>query len=265
MAKALIYSKANSKLALIWYTSLVNAMEKAIKIPLGNKQYIYGTFRGPLKSPLLVFVHGFTGYKDEHIFFNGARFFEKKGFSSFRFDLYNWKKDARKLEDCTLSLHGQDLDTVVEYFRKKGVKKIFVAGHSFGGVTVLLSKKKDFDAAVLWDSTGDKDVKLEAKYIKELDKYYRQESAYGFTISKKMYEENNSKLKPTRLIKSMHMPVKVIVAGAGILVIEGKELFESANSPKDYAIIPKATHNFHEDGTEEILFQETYVWLKKFV
>ncbi len=238
-------------------------MEKQLKIPIANKKYIYATLRGSLNNPLLIFVHGFTGYKDQHIFFNGSRFFEKKGISTCRFDLYNGEKDARKLEDCTLSLHGQDLDTVVEYFRKKGVKKIFVAGHSFGGVTVLLSKKKDFDAAVLWDSTGDKDVLLDAKYIKELDRYYFQEGAYGFTISKKMYEENNKKLKPTELIQVMHIPLKVIVADAGILVEEGKELFQNANDPKDFAIIPKATHNFNEDGTEEILFQETYSWLRE--
>src|SRR4030042_6795500 len=229
-------------------------MEKDIKIPIGNKKYIYGTLRGSLKNPLLIFVHGFAGYKDEHIFFNGARFFEKKEFATFRFNLYHWKKDSRKLEDCTLSLHGQDLDAVVKYFRKKGVKKIFVAGHSFGGVTVLLSKKKDFDAAVLWDSSGNRDVHLDVKYVKELDMYYFQESAYGFTISKAMYQECNKKLKPTKLIQSMPMPIKVIVAGKGILVKEGRKLFQNANAPKDFAIIPNATHNFHEDNTEEILF-----------
>lgn len=239
-------------------------MEEQLKIPINKIKYIYGVLRGSLKSPLLVFVHGFTGYKDEHIFFNGARFFEKKGFSTFRFDLYGWKKDARKLEECTLSLHGKDLDMVVEYFRNKGAKKIFVAGHSFGGVTVLLSKKKGFDIAVLWDSSGDKDVRLDAKYIKELDRYYFEKGAYGFTISKAMYEENNKKLKPSELIQSMPMPIKVIVAGAGIMVEEGKKLFKNANEPKDFAIVPNATHTFDEDGTEEKLFQETYSWLKEF-
>lgn len=239
-------------------------MEKQIKIPIADKKYIYATLRGPLNNPLLIFVHGFSGYKDEHIFFNGARFFEEKGISTCRFDLYNWKKDARKLEECTLSLHGQDLDTVVDYFRKKGVKKIFVAGHSFGGVTVLLSKKKDFDAAVLWDSSGNRDVHLDAKYVKELNMYYFQEGAYGFTISKAMHEENNKKLTPTKLIRSMHMPIKIIVAGKGILVEEGNKLFQNANSPKDYAVIPNATHNFNENGTEEKLFLETHNWIKKF-
>ena len=241
-------------------------MEEEIKIPLKNKKYIYGILRGSLDKPLVIFVHGFTGYKNEHQFFNAARFFEKNSFSAFRFDLYSWKEDARKLEECTLSLHGQDLDTVVDYFRKKDVKKIFVVGHSFGGVTVLLSKKKDFDAAVLWDSSGDKDVKLKAKYVKELDKYYYQhDSAFGFTISKEMYQENNNKLKPSELIKEMHVPIKVIVAGAGIMISEGKKLFQNANEPKAIAIIPNATHCFDEDGVEENLFQETYVWVKKFV
>ena len=238
-------------------------METQIKIPIDGKKNIYGVLRGSIKNPLIIFVHGFSGYKDEHIFFNGARFFEKKGFSTFRFDLYNWNKDARKLEECTLSLHGEDLDMVVSYFRKKGAIKIFVVGHSFGGVTVLLSKKKDFDAVVLWDSAGDIDVRLNAKYIKELDKYYFEEGAYGFTISKAMYEENNKKLKPSKLIQSMPMPIKVIVAGAGIMVEEGKKLFESAKEPKDFVIIPNAGHTFDENGTEEKLFAETLIWFTK--
>lgn len=238
-------------------------METQIKIPIEGNKNIYGVLRGSIKSPLIIFVHGFSGYKDEHIFFNGARFFEKKGFSTFRFDLYNWNKDARKLEECTLTLHGQDLDKVVEYFRNKGVKKIFVAGHSFGGITVLLSHKKDFDAAVLWDSAGDRDVRLNARYIKELDKYYFEEGAYGFTISKAMYEENTEKLKPTKLIQSMQMPIKVIVAGAGIMVEEGKKLFQSANEPKGFVIIPNAGHTFDEDGSEEKLFAETLNWFNK--
>ena len=241
-------------------------MEEDIKIPIENKKYIYGILRGSLKQPLVIFVHGFTGHKNEHQFFNGGRFFERKGFSTFRFDLYNWHKDARKLEECTLSIHGQDLDVVIGYLRKKGAKKIFVVGHSFGGATVLLSKKKNFNAAVLWDSTGDKDVKLIARYIRELDKYYYQDdSAYGFTISKEMYEENNKQLKPSELIREIRVPIKIIVAGLGIMVNEGNKLFQNANEPKAIAIIPNATHCFDEDGAEEKLLEETYSWFKKFL
>ena len=61
----------------------------------------------------------------------------------------------------------------------------------------------------------------------------------------------------------MHLPIKVIVAGSGIMLNEGKKLFQSANEPKAIAIIPNATHCFDEDGAEENLFQETYSWLKE--
>lgn len=238
-------------------------MEKEIKIPIGKKKYIYGILRGALNNPLIIFVHGFTGHKNEHQFFNGARFFEKKGFSSFRFDLYNWHKDARKLEDCTLSLHGKDLDMVVTYFRKKDVKKIFAAGHSYGGVTILLSRKRDFDAVVLWDGTGDGDTPINARYLKELNRYYFDEWSYGFTVGRAMYKENK-KLKPSKLIKDVYVPIKIIVAGAGGLIDDGKRLFRNANEPKDLAMIKGATHVFDEDGAEEELFKETYNWVRKF-
>lgn len=239
-------------------------MEEEIKVSLKNKKYIYGILRGSLKNPLVIFVHGFTGSKNEHQFFNGARFFEKNGFATFRFDLYSWKENARKLEECTLSLHGQDLDIVVEYFRNKGVKKTFVVGHSFGGVTVLLSKKKGFNAAVLWDPSDNPAAVTFSEYVKELDKYYvTYDTSYGFTIGKLMYEENKN-LKPFKLIAALNVPVKVIVAGLGILVKGGEKYFQAAKEPKALAVIPNATHCFDEEGTEEKLFQETLDWINKF-
>jgi len=241
-------------------------MEKAVVIPTFDGKKIYGILRGGFDKPLLIFVHGFTGDMNKHLFFNAARFFEKKGFSTFRFNLYDWRKGARKLNECTLSLHGKDLDTVVDYFRKKGVKKIFVAGHSFGGVTVLLSQGQGFDAAILWDSSGDKDVHLKAKYVKEIGKYLFEDGwAVNFTIGKAMYEENNKKLVPTELIKKIKVPIKVIIASAGEMTEEGKKLFNAAKKPKDIAAIEGATHNFDEDGAEEKLFEETYSWIKLFI
>lgn len=239
-------------------------MEEEIKIPLKNKKYLYGILRGSLGNPLVIFVHGFTGHKNEHQFFNGARFFEKKKLSAFRFDLYGWRNDARKLEECTLSLHGEDLDTVVEYFRNKGVKKIFVVGHSFGGVTVLLSKKKAFNATVLWDPSDKPANVTSSEYVKELDKYYvTYDTSYGFTIGKLMYEENK-KLKPFELIAAINVPVKIIVAGSGTLIKGGEKYLQAAKEPKALAVIPNATHCFDEEGTEEKLFQETLDWINRF-
>lgn len=241
-------------------------METQLKIPIPGKKYVYGTLQGSLKKPLIIFVHGFTGYKDEHVFFNGARFFEEKGFSSFRFNLYDWRKDARKLEECTLSLHGEDLDRVVSYLRQRGTKQLFTIGHSFGGLTVLLSKQKDFEASVLWDPSDNPVIftgPKYTKYIQELDRYYCDNfAAFGFTIGEAMFKENK-KLKPFKLIKEFKTPVKIIVAGKGMLIKGGQKYFKLANNPKDFAIIDNAGHTFDEEGTEETLFEETLKWLRR--
>ena len=237
-------------------------MEKELKIPIENKKFIYGTLRGVLGSTLVIFVHGLGSFKDEHIYFNGARFFEKKSYSSFRFDLYNYKKDARKLQDCTLSTHAQDLDAVIKYFKNKGIKTVYVVGHSFGGPTILLSKQKGFDKIVLWDpSINPKKLEKEVKHIKEFDTYYVDWGA-AVIVGRKMIEEARQ-IEPVKLIKLIHVPIKLIFAGKGELKEKDqKRYFDSANQPKEITVIPDATHNFNEDGTEGRLFDETFKWFE---
>ena len=79
-----------------------------------------------------------------------------------------------------------------------------------------------------------------------------------FTINSKIIKQDNK-----AVFKEMHVPIKVIVAGAGIMINEGKKLFQNANKPKAITVIPNATHCFDEDGVEENLFQETYKWYRE--
>lgn len=47
-------------------------MEKELKIKTPDKKLIYGSFvsAGKKSDKLVIFVHGFTGHKNEHIFFS---------------------------------------------------------------------------------------------------------------------------------------------------------------------------------------------------
>lgn len=239
-------------------------MEKQIKVPIGNKKYAYGILRGLPKNPLIIFVHGIGAFKNEHKYFNGARFFEKYGFSSFRFDLYNWHKDARKLQETKLTDHAQDLDAVIQYFRDKGYKKIHVVGHSFGGPAIFLSKNKDFESVVLWDpSIETAHLEKELENMKGSDIYYAN-WGLAVIIGREMIEESK-RINPLKLVRKLRKPIKFIFAGKGDLKEKDwKKYYEAANEPKDIKIIPNATHNFDEDGVDIKLFQETYSWLKRF-
>lgn len=242
-------------------------MERQIKIKVEANKWTNGTLRGKLNQPLIIFVHGLTGHQDEHIFFNGARFFEKHGFSTFRFNLYDWGPKTRKLKECTLALHGKDINKVVEYFRQKGVKKIGATGHSYGGPSLLYSNHNNIDALVLWDpSYNATRFFKKARYVPQVKAYY-QEWAYGIIFGKKLIEESR-RLNPKAcdaLAKKVSTPLKIITAGSGKLVEGGEHYIKSALGPTEHVTIKKANHCFDIEGTEEQLFEETLKWYKKYL
>ena len=240
-------------------------MEELIKIPTSNNQNIYGRLRGSLNKTVIVFVHGLGGLMDQHIYYNGARFFEENGISSFRFNLYGWEKDARKLTECTLKTHSYDLDRVITYFRKGSAKKIIVVGHSFGGPTILLSKNKDFDVIVLWDPSYGYPYSFEkVEYVKALNMY---KATWNFEalISKEMLQEAKTlKDREDKVMSKIAIPIKIINGEDSFLAWAGEKYFKLANKPKERVVIKGAGHTFDEDGVEEKLLQETLEWIKKY-
>lgn len=114
-------------------------MEKQLKLRTKDGHIIYGTlnFTSRKSDLLAIFVHGLTGHPNEHTFHGAAQQFPRKGVDVFRFALYTGEKEGRKMSDCTITTHAQDLDSVVSYYRKK-YRKIAVIGHSLGSPTILM-------------------------------------------------------------------------------------------------------------------------------
>jgi len=241
-------------------------MEKQVQIETPDKHTIYGFLRTPKKKSktLVVLVHGLTGHPNEHFHFNGARFLEKHGFASYRFSLYIAAPGGRKLHECGVSTHVQDLNTVLKFFRKK-FKKIIVVGHSLGGITVLAADHSLVDSIILWDGTSSLKTRIKKDFIysKKLDAYLMDWRVRGI-MSKKMHKEWTDFPLPKDAVKKLTKPLKVIVAGNGILIKAGKEYYKAAKGPKEFAVIKGASHTFIEDGTEEKLLAETLSFVKKY-
>src|SRR3989344_4946293 len=240
-------------------------MQKNITIKTEDNHLIYGILNSRKKSnKLIIFVHGLTGNKNEHIFFNGSKFFAENGFDTFRFDLYTWKDKGRKLSECTLKIHTIDTNTVVKHFKKK-YRKIFLVGHSYGGLTILQSDVSGVSGLVLWDSASLTNVSWisEKNYNKHLDAYIMK---WGneFVIGKEMFEETRKFPKPGELMKRINVPIKIICAGKASLVDDGKLFFKYAKNPKEFSIIKGAGHTFSEEGSEEELFAETLKFVDKY-
>lgn len=238
-------------------------MEEEIIIKSHDGSNIYGTLLSPNTETnnLVIFVHGFLEDRNHHMFFNAAKFFKIKGFASFRFDLYSSEEGGRIFTDCSISTHLEDLRSVYNNFKTK-FDKIFLVGHSLGGIVVLESGIKA-SAITLWDSSyKSSGLSSSYKYNDSLGAYIL-EWGLVYVVGKKMYEEKLVYPSPESMISKVFSPIKIICAGNSNLVEGGKDYYRIAKEPKAFAVIEGAGHFFHEEGTEEKLLQETYDWFAK--
>lgn len=244
-------------------------MEKDLNIKIDARYSVYGRFSGSFRQPLFIVIHGLPGSYLQGFYERACFWFAKHGYATFRFDLYGWQKDARQLVDSTLKTHAADIDAVVRAFKKRGVKKIFVAGHSFGGPSILLSKEQRFDAAVLWDPSYDLSFTKEkygfpgGKYIAAVKGYFMRWGV-NVIIGKKMAKEVDA-VRWAELTKKFHVPLKIIAAEKGVLVPGAKTYFTTAHEPKELEIVKGATHYFDDqEKMQEEVFELTKKWFQKF-
>lgn len=243
-------------------------MERNYNVLLDKSHKAYGKFSGSVKQPLFIVVHGLPCSITEGIYERACWWFSRHGYATYRFNLYSWQKDARQLIDCTLTTHASDLDAVMAHFIRKGFKKIYVAGHSFGGPTILLSKKQQFDAAVLWDPaygisfTKKKFGVPGGKYVKGLDGYFMRWGV-NVILSRQMVSQVD-RIDWNALPRSFGRPLKLIAAGKGVLIPGCKKYFRQAYGSKDLQVLDGATHYFDDTpGMQDRLFAATHRWFCK--
>jgi len=234
-------------------------MEKNIQIETDDNHLLYGVLNYEEKTDkLIIFVHGLTGHKNEHQFYNAAKFFPKNGFATFRFDLYSGEQNGRALSECTIMTHSSDLNTVIENL-STDFNKIYLVGHSLGGPTVLLTNLDKIKSVVLWDPSFNilEGLSDELQFNKRIDKYILKWGT-EYLLSKEMIE--SWKKLGDKLLSHFKKPTKIICAGQGILFKDWREKIKSVNVDHEFYIIKNAGHCFDEKETENELFDETIRW-----
>lgn len=129
--------------------------EWQIKAPDGIT--IYGVtdyaFEDRPSDKALVLVHGLTGHINEYHMKGAANYFSAHGYDVIRFNLYPGG-DGRHLIDTNLQDYASDLNTVLKS-KTNTYNKIFIAGHSYGGPTIMIAQPDTATALSLWDPTFD--------------------------------------------------------------------------------------------------------------
>ena len=244
-------------------------MEKELAIPTADGHRIHGVlnYEGKRPDKVVVFVHGLNGDILESKYKNASTLYPKKGFATFRFALYSGLPGARKLVKSTLKTHAKDLDRVVSKMRAAGFSQIYLVGHSYGAPSILLAKNKGVNGVVFWDGTTE-DRLGKAKRLPSILGYVSSQKAYllnwgtQFLVGKKMFEVEERMPKYSSLIGKLRAPLKVMLAGDGILADSWKSILGKKTPTRDWTVIPGASHNFEQEGKEEKLLAETLSWLQ---
>lgn len=102
-------------------------------------------------SPLVIILHGITGNQEERHIVGVADAFVEAGFGALRLDLYGHGESEGLFSEHTLSKWiNNTLDAIM--FAKTVSRRIFLCGHSQGGLTAVLAgaiSQKDLSGLVL--------------------------------------------------------------------------------------------------------------------
>jgi len=245
--------------------------EKDVQITIPNsKLNIHGVLRGEYKAPLVILAPGLGGWMHDLLLFNASRYLEKENISTLRVSFYGDEKDQRDIGNFDIKTNALDIDTIVSYVKKKGVKWVGIVGHSYSGMAIVYSQKQAFDAAVLWDPSHTdgyfspqsiESLKKDFIYIKEIDAYISAKGP-GYVLSRKVFENNQP--GSTKMANKFKINTLVINQSSYKAMQEfGKDYTDSIDAETRQLIIPNSSHPFTEDGAMEKLFKRTAEWLNQ--
>ncbi len=247
--------------------------EEVFSLPLGDGFTLYGRINRPAQKAdkAVVLCHGLTGHLYEHHYQVAKNFFTERGYDVYRFNFYGEERNARNITHCTVALHAEDLNKLLDHLKPQ-YEKLYVTGHSYGGLTVVMANSPHIAAASLWDASFiavDEDEWWTKNWIynQELDEYILCWKPIALVVGKKFYEEllTCTGERMRGWVTAFTKPAQVLAAGGFVENLPNqRKLFESLTVEKEWCPIEGAGHGFSVGNEVYDLLENTYRWFQKF-
>lgn len=244
------------------------AREISFTVPAfdGKSIWCVCNYAGDAPSDKAVLIgHGLTGHPNEYLHIAARDYFNERGYDVYRLAFYFHLENNRNLQDCTLEIHGRDLNSMIAHIRPLH-KKLYVCGHSYGGLTMVFANPQA-DAIAFWDTSFYPWTEFWEASAVPVPEFgcYKMGSGTTSLIGKAMHEEakNLSPEKANAMATRLTAPAIVLEAENGELGNADK-LFAALTVPKDFATIAQADHCFNKGKTVQPLLEATCNWFKKF-
>lgn len=242
-----------------------------IKTKDSHKIYGFTDFASENADKCLVLVHGLTGHMNEYLQKSAANHFSDNGYDVFRFNLYHWAESARKINECTLETHAEDLNTVLKD-KTKGYSRVYLAGHSYGGPTIMVAQPENVSAISLWDPSFDL-PNIIGKDIgdREIEGGYIMDSGVPWLCGEGMLSEMKTRYDTKECLSLSealsNIPLQVVTAASPDHAVYHKETYswnDKGHPDNERIFIDDADHCFLRGNTMHDLFEHTHSWFQKY-
>ena len=186
--------------------------------------------------------------------------FINHGYDVYRPAFYWDGPDTRKLDECTVEIHAQDLSKVIDLTKAKH-EKVYCAGHSYGGLT-LLHSNPEINAVSFWDSSYIPSWLEDELETIDNSKHYSLPWGTRQLVGKDMLEEAISLTAPVckDLAENFISPSQVILAEDAQEEAIRKNLYIDLKATKELIEIDGADHCFYKKDSMIQLLQHTENW-----
>jgi pimeloyl-ACP methyl ester carboxylesterase len=187
------------------------------------------------------------------------------GYDVLRINLYDIFSDARKLIDCTLEIHADDINTVLDQNGPE-YNHINLVGHSYGGPSIMFAQPDNVDTITLLDPTFHLPAVFEQAYFVEKSDHIVVKAGTYMLIGKQMKREAQRYAAQDclKLSRDLCVPVQVLTAEFGYYPDE--ELSWHSAGPDGVArqrkYIKNAGHLFTEPTAIDQIIQHMLPWFQ---
>jgi len=224
--------------------------------------------------PIILFAHGFKGFKDWGAFPDACEDIARQGFCviAFNFSKNGIGKNMSEFDELdlfrkqTLSSDLNDVGTIIDSLKKGTIKSeevtmntdtIGMIGHSRGGHTAIAAAAEfpGIQSLVTWSAVSDYNKRWSDKMIEDWNSKGHTIIMNGRTgqempVDKIVYDdalENADRLMAIHRVKELHIPI-LLAAGKkdeSVSPNESKKLFRSCPSDdKELLLIEDTGHTF---------------------
>ena len=218
-------------------------------------------------NKLAILCSGFLDSKDYKHLEGLAKVLSERGYDVVRFDTIGiWESDG-DISEYMMTQYLKDIESVIDFMTsQKSYEKILLGGHSRGGQHSLLyaakSPKINLVLAIMPSSgpiTGKRREEWEHSGLsvsqRDLPDHPNQKKEFRVPFTNVLDRDQYDAIGD---MKKIQVPVILVAGGIDDIVpAEGVEkLFENANEPKKFILIPGIGHDYRFNPEEVVLVNE---------